>query len=61
MPTIELTDAQAEELRKLVQSEVDSLQASIAEHGGEHPIFPAMINYESLSVYMDILHLLEIS
>jgi hypothetical protein len=59
MPTIELTDEQAEELRGLLGTEIDMW---INELKGGDPTDADHIAYSHrLSVLSDILHLLEIA
>jgi hypothetical protein len=57
MPTIELTDEQAEELRDVLQREIDYLSAMVGD--SVHP--DDIIDQHRMSVMSDILHLLEIA
>jgi|688.fasta_scaffold109655_3 hypothetical protein len=57
MPTIELTDEQAEELRDVLQREIDHLSAMV--DGSNHP--DDIIDQHRKSVLSDILELLEIA
>jgi len=57
MPTIELTDEQAEELKDVLQREIDHLSALVGE--SNHP--DDIIDQHRKSVMSDILELLEIA
>lgn len=63
MPTIELTDEQAEELRSALQYECDTLdrEAREAECVGGWDDANAIAYRHQKSVLSDILHLLEIA
>jgi hypothetical protein len=59
MPTIELTDEQAEELRDVLHWKVDQLTANVRALRADDP---DSVEYRNLaSVLSDILHLLEIA
>jgi hypothetical protein len=60
MPTIELTDEQAEELREVLLYEIDALNVEI-ENVGDPDDADSMGYAHSRSVLSDILHLLEIA
>jgi hypothetical protein len=57
MPTIELTNGQAEELKDVLQREIDHLSALVGE--SNHP--DDIIDQHRKSVLSDILELLEIA
>jgi len=57
MPTIELTNEQAEELKDVLQREIDHLSALVGE--SNHP--DDIIDQHRKSVLSDILELLEIA
>ena len=57
MPTIELTDEQAAELRSLLHEYIDHLTALVGD--SSHP--DDIIDVHRKSVLSDILHLLEIA
>jgi hypothetical protein len=57
MPTIELTDEQADELRSLLHEYIDHLTALVGDSSHQDDI----IDVHRKSVLSDILHLLEIA
>ena len=57
MPTIELTDEQAEELREVLARQIDYLRHMV--EGSNHP--DDIEDQHRMSVLSDILHLLEIA
>jgi hypothetical protein len=61
MPTIELTDEQAEELIDLLESEIQFIAGTTADDDGERPDPDAILLQHMAGVYADILHLLEIA
>jgi hypothetical protein len=58
MPTIELTDEQAEELRDLLESEIQFITDTTADDEANPDAIQAR---HMAGVYADILHLLEIA
>jgi len=61
MPTIELTDEQAEELRDVLSAQLVRLADALSDDDTERPTADMVEARHIASVLSDILHLLEIA